>query len=114
MMRSYISYRLMRPALQKKRTPLHQARSFHKAKAQFISISDKGIPTSSETEIRVGDPHEAFIYLEPELGDIIKLAATQQSGPQNVKTVRMVFNHKTRGFHRSIVSLPLCLLNSVR
>ncbi|KAJ4316485.1 hypothetical protein N0V84_007841 [Fusarium piperis] len=88
---------------------LQQARSFHVARAQFITINEKGIPTPCETEIRIGDPHQAFIYIEPRFGDKIRSTVTQQTGLGNtpdLKKLPMVFHHSSRHFSHGAVPYP--------
>lgn len=108
-MHSHFSARFPRLALQRGLTSrFHQARSYHVAKAQFVTISEKGIPTPSETEIRIGDPHQAFIYIEPSLGDTIKSTVMQQTGlgsTQDLKKLPMVFHHTSRHFSHSLFPL---------
>ncbi|KAF6811059.1 hypothetical protein CSOJ01_05983 [Colletotrichum sojae] len=63
-------------------------RSFYAAKAQFITIDDKGVTSPSETEIRIGDLDQAFIYIEPRLGVANRSAVAQQTGiAQDLKKI---------------------------
>lgn len=112
MLQSRISCCMRRPALQRRvKAPL-QTRSFYPAKAQFVAINEEGTPTSSETEIRIGDEHQAFIYINPSLGDKIKYAVMQQTGvgnTQNLKKLPMVFYHESRHFAHGLLSFIVML-----
>ncbi|KAF6813483.1 hypothetical protein CMUS01_12831 [Colletotrichum musicola] len=104
-MRSHASSHALRHAFQRRLTTL-QKRSFYAAKAQFITI-DKGVKTPSETEIGIGDPEQAFIYIEPRLGDAIRSAVAQQTGiTQDLKMIPTVFHHTSRHFSHGIVPYP--------
>ncbi|KAH7358689.1 hypothetical protein B0T11DRAFT_284981 [Plectosphaerella cucumerina] len=108
-MRSRVSYSIWRCTFPRRlATPLQQKRSFSQAKARFVTINEKGIPASFETEIRVGYSHQASIYIEPKLGDLIRLAVTQQqTDPGNdLKKLPMVFHHASRHFSLRDVPHP--------
>ncbi|KAL2753227.1 hypothetical protein ACRALDRAFT_2043685 [Sodiomyces alcalophilus JCM 7366] len=82
-------------------------RSFHEAKARFTTIDPKGLPVSYETEIRVGEPHEAFVYVEPEIGNAIKSSIIQQTGmdlTRDLERLPLEFNHKS--YHFTYKTLP--------
>ncbi|KAI0859174.1 hypothetical protein F4860DRAFT_483330 [Xylaria cubensis] len=76
-------------------------RRFHPAKAQVTTLDRKGLPVSYETEIRIGEPHEAYIYVEPEVANSIKSSIMQQGGislTQNLEKLSLDFNHKSNYF----------------
>ncbi|ROT36756.1 hypothetical protein SODALDRAFT_334952, partial [Sodiomyces alkalinus F11] len=76
-------------------------RSFHQAKARFTTIDPRGLPVSYETDIKVGEPHEAYVYVDPEIGNAIKSSAMQQNRigvTQDLEKLPLDFNHKSRHF----------------
>lgn len=93
-------------ALPRRLNATFQTRSFHVAKARFVTVDDEGTATRSETEIRIGDPDQAFVYIEPRLGDAIRSAVAQQTGLQSthdLKKLPMVFHHASRHFSHGLL-----------
>ncbi|KAK1994355.1 hypothetical protein LX36DRAFT_660654 [Colletotrichum falcatum] len=84
-----------------------QKRPFHRATAQFITIDSDGHPVSGKTEIRVGQPNESYVYLEPNIGNAIKSSVLRQIsiGLTHNKKLPLKFNHKSR--HLSHGDLPV-------
>ncbi|KAF6830716.1 hypothetical protein CPLU01_07173 [Colletotrichum plurivorum] len=100
---------MTRHRLEEEQEEAHETRSFYAAKAQFITVDDKGVTTPFETEIRIGDPGQALIYIEPRLGDAIRSAVAQQVGlanTQDLKKIPMVFRHTSRHFSHGTVPYP--------
>ncbi|KAI5855545.1 hypothetical protein GGS23DRAFT_444295 [Durotheca rogersii] len=84
-------------------------RPFHCAKAQFITIDDDGLPVASQTEIRIGEPHEAYVYIEPDISNAIRSSITRQTGMglvQDLKKLSLDFNHKSLYFAHKAVPYP--------
>ncbi|KAI1194712.1 hypothetical protein F5X97DRAFT_266756 [Nemania serpens] len=76
-------------------------RSFHGAKARITTLDQRGLPISYETEIRVGEPHQAYIYVDPEVGNAIKSSIIQQirkGQTQNPDKLSLDFDHKSNDF----------------
>lgn len=72
------------------------------------------LPVSSETEIRVGERHEAYIYVKPDIGNAVRSSITQQLGmglAQDVKKISLDFNHRSRYFAHS--SFPRDILDDI-
>lgn len=86
-------------------------RGFHQAKAKFTTVDSKGKPTSYATEIRVGDAHEAYVYIEPAVGDAIKSAIAQLSGDVGltrgaVEQLPLRFHHGSYHFAHGMEATP--------
>ncbi|KAF4120004.1 hypothetical protein GMORB2_3415 [Geosmithia morbida] len=96
---------LSRPVLGLRRS-MCQKRSFYEAKGHFATINDRGVLVSSETDIYVGDPHEAYVSIMPDLGEAIRACVARQkdmglAGQQDAKTLPMIFDHATRSFYHA-------------
>ncbi|KAI0006445.1 hypothetical protein F4779DRAFT_21058 [Xylariaceae sp. FL0662B] len=105
------SVALQRPGLKRRvNAQISHNRSFHRAKAQFTTINHDGFPVSSETEIRVGEPHEAYVYIDPDIGDaIIKSSLVRQTGmglTQDLEKLPLDFNHKSHYFAHKALPFP--------
>ncbi|KAI0117767.1 hypothetical protein GGR51DRAFT_500065 [Nemania sp. FL0031] len=84
-------------------------RSFHEAKARVTTLDPKGLPISYETEIRVGEPHEAYIYIDPGVGRAIKSSIIQQIREgltRNLEKLSLDFNHKSNYFAYKNLPFP--------
>ncbi|UNI24945.1 hypothetical protein JDV02_010660 [Purpureocillium takamizusanense] len=85
-------------------------RAFHQAKARFTTIDRKGVPVSYETEIRIGDAHEAYIYIEPDVGDAIRSGIARQLGGFGLTqgaTGKLALRFHHGSLHFAHKSLPL-------
>lgn len=79
-------------------------RSFHSAIARFTTIDPNGIPVSRETEIRVGEPDQSYVYVSPEVGNAIKSAILRQLGSGVAcypDRLPLQFNHNSHHFAHS-------------
>jgi hypothetical protein len=76
-------------------------RSFHQAKARFTTIDEKGVTVSYATEIRIGGPHDAYIYVDPAVGKAIQSSILRQLGTSTTQcqgNLPLVFDHVSRHF----------------
>ncbi|KAB5582978.1 hypothetical protein GE09DRAFT_1049901 [Coniochaeta sp. 2T2.1] len=77
-------------------------RANHRVTARFTTIDPKDTPVSYESEIEVGDPHEAYVYIEPQVGNAIQSAVMRQMGfaaaTQAPEKLALRFNHVSRHF----------------
>jgi hypothetical protein len=86
---------------------------FHRAAAQFTTISPAGLLTTRDISISIGDSDEAYISFAPEFGFSIKSAIVSQLGIGSVTsqrepsepTIPLVFYHDTRHFAHGKSSL---------
>ena len=67
------------------------------------TVDSKGEPVSYGTEIRVGDAHEAYVYIEPAVGDATKSAIAQLLGGTGmtrgvVEKLPLRFHHGSHHF----------------
>ncbi|OIW27366.1 hypothetical protein CONLIGDRAFT_682423 [Coniochaeta ligniaria NRRL 30616] len=85
-------------------------RAYHRVKARFTTIDPKGSSVSYDTEIRVGEPHEAYVYIEPEIGNAIQSLVMRQMGiavaTQAPEKLPLRFNHTSRHFAYETLPLP--------
>ncbi|KAI1127118.1 hypothetical protein F5Y10DRAFT_243460 [Nemania abortiva] len=84
-------------------------RSFHGAKARVTTLDRKGLPISYEAGIRVGEPHQAYIYVDPEVGNAIKSSIVQQirkGQTENLDRLSLDFNHKSNRFAHKTLLYP--------
>ncbi|KAH8729180.1 hypothetical protein BGZ61DRAFT_345716 [Ilyonectria robusta] len=84
-------------------------RSYHNAIAKFTTIDPKGVPVSYKIGIKIGEPNESYVYVEPEVGNAIKSAIIRQLGSDRSdyrETLPLQFNHNSRHFSHKSVSLP--------
>lgn len=90
--------------------PISHRRSYYAAKAQFTTLNEHGRPVSSDIDIRIGDPDEAYVYVDPGVGKAIKSLIVRQGGTEpetrrELKTLPLSFDHKSRHFfHSSFVA----------
>lgn len=78
--------------------------SYYSATAKFTDIDPKGAPVSYDTGIMVGEPHQSYIYVEPEVGNAIRSSIIRQLGSgvsSSSATLPLQFNHKSRAFAHS-------------
>lgn len=79
-------------------------RSYHNAIAKFTTIDPKGVPVSYKIGIKIGEPNESYVYVEPEVGNAIKSAIIRQLGSDRSdyrETLPLQFNHNSRHFSHS-------------
>ncbi|CAK7270063.1 hypothetical protein SEPCBS119000_003897 [Sporothrix epigloea] len=86
-------------------------RAFHHATARFTTIDSSGAPISNATDIKIGDAHEAYVYIDPSVGDATKSAIAQLLGtlkPKEdaVEKLPLKFYHKSRHFAHESLPLP--------
>ena len=76
-------------------------RAFHNAKANLITLDDHGSSIAREIDIFIGDPHEAYVMIDKNVGDAFKSSVIQQTGlskTAETDTMPLTFHHKTRHF----------------
>lgn len=91
------------------------SRSFHQAKAHFTTMNHNGFPVSCETEIRVGESHEAYIYVEPDIGNAIISSITRQTGmglTRDRKKLSLYFDHRSHYFAHSSFPRRILILRA--
>ncbi|KAF5018678.1 hypothetical protein F66182_9324 [Fusarium sp. NRRL 66182] len=100
--------RCLRPLHLKSKSTLQPwSRPYHSAVARFTTIDPRGIPVSCDTGIMIGDPHESFVYIEPEVGNAIRSAVVRQLGSgasSHSETLSLQYNHDSK--HFAYKSLP--------
>ncbi|KAL1854906.1 hypothetical protein VTK73DRAFT_8637 [Phialemonium thermophilum] len=85
-------------------------RHYRPDKAQVTVIHAEGMPLSYETDIRLGEPHEAYVYIEPDVGTEIHSSITRQLGLASTRKpekLSLVFDHLSRHFRHGTFS-PRC------
>lgn len=101
------------------RTPVIAAlrKPYHQAAARFTTLSPAGILTTRDISITIGDPDEAYIYFDPEVGFSMKSSIMSQLGigPVSLRrelsepTIPLVFYHNTRHFAHGTSTILLQL-----
>lgn len=79
-------------------------RSCHSAIAKFTTIDSKCLAVSHETGIKIGEPDESYMYVEPEVGNAIKSAIIHPLGSGVTgydKTLPLQYYHDSRHFAHS-------------
>lgn len=74
--------------------------AYHSAITKLTTIDAKGTPTSHETGITRVDFHQSYIYIKPEVGNVINSVIVRQLG-SNVtepETLLLSFHHKSLHF----------------
>ncbi|TQV97946.1 hypothetical protein IF1G_03689 [Cordyceps javanica] len=77
------------------------SRALHTAKGDFITLNSKGSLTSKQIDIFIGDPREAYIMFNKDVGFAMKASITQQAGmslSSDPETVPLTFFHDSRCF----------------
>jgi hypothetical protein len=54
------------------REAYHLSRSFHLVTVEFVNLGPDGKLISSEESVTIGDPHEAYVMIRPEIGRIFQ------------------------------------------
>ncbi|WDK22169.1 hypothetical protein CGRA01v4_13459 [Colletotrichum graminicola] len=89
-------------------------RHFHKATAQSTTIDPNGLPASSKTEIRVGQPHEARIYTpwagHWERNQILNYATDRHRTDTRYEEAFIGFGPHTKSFCSQFVYAPKYLM----
>lgn len=63
-------------------------RPFHSKRAKFVTLDAEGYPSEREIDIHVGDKHEAYVLVPPDVGNAIKVACLQKgSTPMDSKSL---------------------------
>ncbi|KAH8707339.1 hypothetical protein HC256_010614 [Beauveria bassiana] len=81
--------------------PFYPTRTFHSAKADFITLNSRGSLTSKQIDIFIGDPGQAFIIFNRDIGFAMKSSITQQAGislSSDLEKVPLTFFQKSRYF----------------
>lgn len=83
------------------RTSRLSARAFHLVTAEFVNLGPDGQPVSSQESVTVGDPHEAYVMVRPEIGREFQAAnptMVTMISPQLSAKVPLCFFHDTQHF----------------
>ncbi|PQK11502.1 hypothetical protein BB8028_0003g01270 [Beauveria bassiana] len=89
--------------------PFYPTRTFHSAKADFITLNSRGSLTSKQIDIFIGDPGQAFVIFERDVGFAMKSSITQQVGKSlasDLEKVPLTFFHKSKYFAHDATPYP--------
>ncbi|EFY92276.1 hypothetical protein J3458_000871 [Metarhizium acridum] len=84
-------------------------RAFHDAKAEFITFDAKGSLKTRNLDIIIGEPHQAYIMFDKEVGFAMKSAITKQTGiclTSDPEKIPLTFFHETLHFAHAMVPYP--------
>lgn len=73
-------------------------RSVHQASAVFTSINSRGRPNECDVAVYLGDPHEAYVLIPPEIGHAFAAAARHERIPTLEPIQSLTYNHGSRSF----------------
>ncbi|TQV90513.1 hypothetical protein IF1G_10836 [Cordyceps javanica] len=79
----------------------YPTRTFHSAKADFITLNSRGSLISKQIDIFIGDPGQAFIIFNRDIGFAMKSSITQQAGislSSDLEKVALTFFHESKYF----------------
>ncbi|KAM4056026.1 hypothetical protein HRG_002951 [Hirsutella rhossiliensis] len=84
-------------------------RALHEAKADFITLDSNGSPTTRKLDIFIGDPHEAVIAFDKDVGFAMKSAIAKKTGMCHVsdsEKMPLTFFHASRHFAHGAIPYP--------
>ncbi|QLI74756.1 uncharacterized protein G6M90_00g113650 [Metarhizium brunneum] len=76
-------------------------RTFHDAKADFIAFDLRGSLTTQKLDIFIGEPHEAYIIFNKDIGLAMKSGISNQTGiclASDSEKIALTFSHDTLHF----------------
>ena len=95
-------------------TSFYHCRLYHSATARVTTVNPNGSLFTRDTEVKIGDSGEAYVYVTPEICDAIRSAVSNSehaessasvvsvvSGPSELPTNRLEFHHQRRHFTHS-------------
>ncbi|KID59688.1 hypothetical protein MAN_10494, partial [Metarhizium hybridum] len=84
-------------------------RAFHDAKADFITFDSRGSLTTQKLDIFIGEPHEAYIIFNKDVGLAMKSGISIQTGiclASDSEKIALTFFHDTLHFAHAAVPYP--------
>ncbi|PNY23786.1 uncharacterized protein TCAP_06274 [Tolypocladium capitatum] len=97
----------------KLKVPFRTQRAFHSAKADFITIGTNGTLLTRQPDIFIGDPHEAYIIIDINVGLTFRSAIAKQAGlslTADPNKVPLAFHHDSRHFAHQSIPYPRIII----
>lgn len=91
---------------------IYQHRRFHERKADLVTLDTNGSLETRKLDVITGDPHEAYIIVDRNVGFAMRSAIIKQtelSLATNAEKVPLVFHHHSRHFAHRECNMPVHL-----